>query len=760
MIKFQIINSPTSTESRFLLPIGEKKKMRGIVCYSASTPSPLPSPLLGEGRCLALQQIIGICALFVICNLEFGILTKICFAADKKEEPIVCNGDKIEYIEGNKKLIGSGNINIVYEDVKLTADTVEVQLDAKEAYASGNVVLTQGKSVFKADNILYNFQEKTGRLINGAMAAPPWYGKCDQIDKVSEKEYVLGTGYISTCDRVPPHYKIRTKQVRLYLDDRIEAKNVVICAGSVPIMYLPIYTQKVKNKKPMVAFVPGHSKEWGYYNLAAFRYNLSETQQGKIHLDIRSKKGFASGITHNYTGLGNGIFGVYYMNENDKNKPQDTQRERERYRIMLRHKWQMDSKTLALAEYNKLKDQDFIKDYFYKQEYVNEIQPKTYLSLLRSEEGYNASFLFQNRINSFFTETEYTPQLAIDIKNQRLFEKAPIYYKGDYSVANLAKKEANSNSDDDAGRLDGYNELSYVFSPFGSLCFNPYVGTRQTWYSKDRYGSENEYRGLFYSGIDASTRFYKTYDLEGKFFRTQIHGLRHVAAPVIRYSYIHKPTLSTNRLADFDDLDAIDRKNAVTFALENDFLTKKIINEKDEISQGPYDTIDLARFIISTDYNLDKNPGGEFTNVIGDLELSPSNNFLLELDTSFNPHSQKFDIANIDFVAKKDDATRIGIGHRYQRRESSEMTLDGRYPLTKKINLHAYERYQFYGNDFKEQEYGISYDLHCWTMDLTLNHGDSSTIWVIFRLKAFPDFPIQLGSTYESPKPQTEAVGD
>ena len=248
--------------------------------------------------------------------------------------------------------------------------------------------------------------------------------------------------------------------------------------------------------------------------------------------------------------------------------------------------------------------------------------------------------------------------------------------------------------------------------------------------------------------------------MEGKFFRTQIHGLRHVAAPVIRYSYIHKPKLSTNRLADFDDLDAIDRKNAVTFALENDFLTKKIINEKDEISQGPYDTIDLARFIISTDYNLDKNPGGEFTNVIGDLELSPSNNFLLELDTSFNPHSQKFDIANIDFVAKKDDATRIGIGHRYQRRESSEMTLDGRYPLTKKINLHAYERYQFYGNDFKEQEYGISYDLHCWTMDLTLNHGDSSTIWVIFRLKAFPDFPIQLGSTYESPKPQTEAVGD
>jgi hypothetical protein len=57
--------------SSFLLPKGEKKKMRGILCYPA--PSPLPSPQRGEGKCLNMRLVIGICILFVIWCLEFGI---------------------------------------------------------------------------------------------------------------------------------------------------------------------------------------------------------------------------------------------------------------------------------------------------------------------------------------------------------------------------------------------------------------------------------------------------------------------------------------------------------------------------------------------------------------------------------------------------------------------------------------------------------------------------------------------------------------
>jgi hypothetical protein len=169
-----------------------------------------------------------------------------------------------------------------------------------------------------------------------------------------------------------------------------------------------------------------------------------------------------------------------------------------------------------------------------------------------------------------------------------------------------------------------------------------------------------------------------------------------------------------------------------------------------------YDVVDLARFILSTDYDFATSPGGHFSNIIGNLELTPSNKFLIQSDVSYNPHIDSFDIANIDFVTKNDNGSKFGIGERYERSVSNQLTTDVYYPLTRKLGLHCYDRYEFQGSFFQEQEYGITYDLHCWTMDMNFNTGvNGNAVWIIFRLKAFPELPIQLGTTYESPKPQT-----
>ena len=94
----------------------------------------------------------------------------------------------------------------------------------------------------------------------------------------------------------------------------------------------------------------------------------------------------------------------------------------------------------------------------------------------------------------------------------------------------------------------------------------------------------------------------------------------------------------------------------------------------------------------------------------------------------------------------------MGIGHRYQRGESSQLTTDILYPLTPKMGLRLYDRYEFHEMDLKEQEYGLSFDLHCWLLDLNLNSGNGTTFWMVFRLKAFPDVPLQLGTSYRGPK--------
>jgi hypothetical protein len=59
----------------------------------------------------------------------------------------------------------------------------------------------------------------------------------------------------------------------------------------------------------------------------------------------------------------------------------------------------------------------------------------------------------------------------------------------------------------------------------------------------------------------------------------------------------------------------------------------------------------------------------------------------------------------------------------------------------------------------REQQYSISRDLHCWTVDLTYNdkRGYGSTIWLVFRLKAFPENEFGFDQTYHQPKPGSQS---
>ncbi|MDP2928564.1 MAG: hypothetical protein Q8O01_00685, partial [Candidatus Omnitrophota bacterium] len=76
---------------------------------------------------------IGVCPYFSMSSLRGGtkcrrsnliivysliLLSTTAFAEDMKQEaPIVVNGDKVEYFHEQKKVIGTGNISIDYQDV-------------------------------------------------------------------------------------------------------------------------------------------------------------------------------------------------------------------------------------------------------------------------------------------------------------------------------------------------------------------------------------------------------------------------------------------------------------------------------------------------------------------------------------------------------------------------------------------------------------------------------------------------------------------
>ncbi len=106
----------------------------------------------------------------------------------------------------------------------------------------------------------------------------------------------------------------------------------------------------------------------------------------------------------------------------------------------------------------------------------------------------------------------------------------------------------------------------------------------------------------------------------------------------------------------------------------------------------------------------------------------------------------------------------MSIGQRYQLKGGNEITYDIEWRLTPKWKFSFYQRYNR-GHDptlkrgLREQEYSISRDLHCWAVELTNNvrRGQGEAVWLVFRLKAFPELEFEYNQSYHAPKPGSQS---
>jgi lipopolysaccharide assembly outer membrane protein LptD (OstA) len=95
--------------------------------------------------------LLAACAVFVCPSasaIDKNQLPALNFDKESKE-PVVINGDTVEYNEGGKIASANGNVVITYQDLKVTCKKAMFHSDTKEVVAEGDVVLTQGDNFFQ-----------------------------------------------------------------------------------------------------------------------------------------------------------------------------------------------------------------------------------------------------------------------------------------------------------------------------------------------------------------------------------------------------------------------------------------------------------------------------------------------------------------------------------------------------------------------------------------------------------------------------------
>jgi len=707
----------------------------------------------------------------------------------KQKAPIIVNGDKVEYFHEQKKVIGTGNIFIDYEDVRLTCKKVTVYLDTREAIAEGDVKITQKDAYFTGDRMNYNFDKRTGKAIDAYINYVPFYGKSKEIDKVSENQIDIQKGMITTCDLDKPHYRVEAKQIRIFLEDKVIANSIILYIGNWPVMYLPYYVQPLNVESSHITVMGGHDKDWGYYALSSIKFDYSQIFRGRFMVDYRTKNGYAFGVDDPYQlpgGLGDGIVRFYYAQEdNDYFSYKPITREEGKYRLQIRHKWHVMDDTLFTLELNKVRDDNFIKYYFLK-EWEEQRQPDSYLSFITLKPDYTTEFLTRVRLDKYYDVVQRLPEYKIDIPQYNI-KSTPFYYSGIFNPVYLQHAFPDNSSigpmrkDQDVIRVDTYNKISYPVRLLNSLNFNPYVGTRQTYYSRNKFGRTNIIRGILDAGSEFSTKFYKVYDINTNALGLDINRIRHIITPTANYYHTHQPTVSMDNLMQFDNIDALKEQNGIILGVENKLQTKRFGK-----------SVDLVDFIIASDYQFTlksnvfptfKNSDyktRKFKSVDMQLELMPYPWIYTLAKMRIDTKHCLPDFTSIDFVSGKELDRSVAFGYRYERSFDPSLivdpdtnknvlnflTADAIYRFNEKWKARVYWRANLNKGYLDEQLYTIYRDMHCWTLEFSydiLPYQNDKTIvdqmfWFAIRLKAFPDQPIGLRRTYS--RTRAGAPGD
>lgn len=662
-------------------------------------------------------------------------------------QPIQVHGDHVEYFHEQEKVVGTGHVHIDYEGGSLNADKITLYMNTKIAVAEGNVVLKQGSNVYKGPRGEYNYGTKTGTVTGmDAFIPPSLYGKAKTIEKVSENHYRAHDSYITTCCGDSPFYRVEAHDVDIYSGDKVVVRNAVIYVKNVPIFFVPYYVQPLTNfSRFPVELVPGTDSRWGPFLLSKLRYQIADRPDFKDRMDFladyRVKRGFGGGVDNYYTSraLGRGVLRVYYA---DDQKPPETASS-DRYRAQWRHQMKLTPDTTLTTEINKESDKDVIKDFFYRQEYEQNVVPDNYVSLITNKPEYTFAALERARVNDFDTVLERDPQLRFDT-HTRQFADTPFYLREEYQFDNLRLMPSNSSEEQDTTRFDTNHTLLYNMQ-VGALNVTPRVGTRQTYYSRG-IDERDMIRSTFDPGLDASIRFYRTYNVEVDALGLHYHGIRHIFAPTASYNYRPNPSVLRTELQQFDELDTIDKQNFIRYSFENKFQARQEVGKNHAL-----EVREIGRIVPFFDTDFDS---GHLENVGIQYEASPWTWLGFSGDATYNSRTGKFDTADEDIGVDLGPNFRVTAGERYVQDSSSQTTVQLDWKINSIWSAKLYDRYEFETNDSREFELTLSRTFNCVIADFTYNHkqdqGDS--FFVQLYLKGFPKASIGLKQSYNSPR--------
>jgi hypothetical protein len=236
------------------------------------------------------------------------------------------NAGEISSVEGITT--ATGDVDIRYGDVRITAENIRYDRNTGEITAWGGVILRRGNDFVAGSTMSYNFITRAARLTSA-------YGIAREILAPEGTERSTGTmsfwgeeihwdetlyikqGVITSCDRPleQTHYRITGEEIIVEPEKNIRITNARLFINQKQIIGLSNVVMPLRQRRRIQPFfLPtiGTNKLEGFYVKESVSYLTGERDYGTIFLDWYRRAGLGTGIEHYYHFGDTGVGKVYY----------------------------------------------------------------------------------------------------------------------------------------------------------------------------------------------------------------------------------------------------------------------------------------------------------------------------------------------------------------------------------------------------------------------------------------------------------------
>lgn len=683
--------------------------------------------------------------------------------------------------------IAEDNVRIVYEEATIFCEFAQFNPDTRDILLVGNVRIFQPGTMFKGERAVYNLNTKRLRAADFGGDAENLLFRSDTITSIPGG-FQLRNSIFTTDDNIQPSWHLRARGMRIYPDDRVVLTNMTFKVGEVPIFWFPYFYQALDSDFGLT-YTPGFGNEWGAFLLSSYGFPIAEKWSGKIRLDLRSERGIGGGLESNAIfGLDDrsyAKFSSYYIDDADPTAGLSSAARASldpgRYRVAFETRTFVTDDMYLLSTFTALSDRFFQRDFFRTQSTVNP-QPDNFLALTQLGDSYAINLLGRFAVNDFYTVTERTPELSLDIKNQPIFGSR-VFYESNTSFASLNRRWAEDLpfEDYDSLRFDSYHNISLPLQVGGWLNVTPSAGYRATYYSNsgtfetifdevdptlvqstEFTDAGSALRHIFTASLDASFKVAKAYE-QVQSRRLGLDGLMHVVQPYTSLNYVSSPNYLPEELLQFDSLvpstqippidpsffhslDSLDEWAIWRLGVRNRFITRRDSSNSSWLDINTYFDVNFTNPYSDED----------FSNVVNRLTFSPVPWFSFENDVQLPLLNESFTEVNTRLRTMPMRNMEVNVGHRYLGgsdffTDSSYLTLGSYYRINENWGFGTNFAVELEDGVLEWQRYTLHRDLTSWVVSLGVivrDVGNSEAsrdefgVLLTFTLKDIPSISV------------------